>query len=146
MDYAFEFIIKNKGIDTEDDYPYRGRDGTCIKDKVICSFTFLFLFFSPTYIIDSIAVHLYLSFHNETVIIVTLLYSLQLKRHVVTIDSYVDVPSRKEKKLLQAVATQPVSVGICGSDYSFQLYSGVSTSKLFLYLSCLNRFLLFLFV
>lgn len=34
MDYAFEFIIKNKGIDTEEDYPYRGRDGTCNKDKV----------------------------------------------------------------------------------------------------------------
>ena len=34
MDYAFEFIIKNKGIDTEDDYPYRGREGTCNKDKV----------------------------------------------------------------------------------------------------------------
>lgn len=80
MDYAFEFIIKNKGIDTEEDYPYRGRDGTCDKQK--------------------------------------------LKRHVVTIDSYADVPSKKEKKLLQAVVTQPVSVGICGSDSSFQLYSG----------------------
>lgn len=34
MDYAFEFIIKNKGIDTEEDYPYRGRDGTCDKQKV----------------------------------------------------------------------------------------------------------------
>ncbi|XP_020590858.1 low-temperature-induced cysteine proteinase-like [Phalaenopsis equestris] len=29
MDYAFEFIIKNGGIDTEDDYPYKGRDGRC---------------------------------------------------------------------------------------------------------------------
>ncbi|KAK6115795.1 hypothetical protein DH2020_008064 [Rehmannia glutinosa] len=80
MDYAYEFIIKNKGIDTEEDYPYRGRDGTCNKDK--------------------------------------------LKRHVVTIDSYGDIPAKNEKKLLQAVATQPVSVGICGSDSSFQLYSG----------------------
>ncbi|KAG8389914.1 hypothetical protein BUALT_Bualt01G0028500 [Buddleja alternifolia] len=79
MDYAYEFIIKNRGIDTEKDYPYRGRDGTCNKDK--------------------------------------------LKRHVVTIDSYVDIPSKNEKKLQQAVATQPVSVGICGSDSSFQLYS-----------------------
>ncbi|KAG6408789.1 hypothetical protein SASPL_131812 [Salvia splendens] len=88
MDYAFEFIIKNKGIDTEDDYPYRGREGTCNKDK---SFSY---------------------------------GSLQLKRRVVTIDSYVDVPAKKEKKLQQAVATQPVSVGICGSDSKFQLYSG----------------------
>ncbi|CAL9147323.1 oryzain alpha chain-like [Musa acuminata AAA Group] len=33
MDYAFEFIINNKGIDTEDDYPYRARDGTCDQDR-----------------------------------------------------------------------------------------------------------------
>ncbi|KAL1540383.1 low-temperature-induced cysteine proteinase-like [Salvia divinorum] len=29
MDYAFEFIIKNGGIDSEKDYPYTGRDGRC---------------------------------------------------------------------------------------------------------------------
>ncbi|KAA8531663.1 hypothetical protein F0562_006620 [Nyssa sinensis] len=29
MDYAFEFIIGNGGIDTEDDYPYRGVDSKC---------------------------------------------------------------------------------------------------------------------
>ncbi|KAI7742593.1 hypothetical protein M8C21_011931 [Ambrosia artemisiifolia] len=33
MDYAFEFIIKNGGIDTEDDYPYTGKDGKCDKNK-----------------------------------------------------------------------------------------------------------------
>ncbi|PIN21688.1 Cysteine proteinase Cathepsin L [Handroanthus impetiginosus] len=80
MDYAYEFIINNKGIDTEEDYPYRGRDGTCNRNK--------------------------------------------LKRRVVTIDSYTDIPSGNEKKLQQAVATQPISVGISGSDTSFQLYSG----------------------
>ncbi|KAL0432393.1 UNVERIFIED_CONTAM: putative cysteine protease RD21B [Sesamum latifolium] len=80
MDYAYQFIIKNKGIDTEKDYPYRGREGTCNKEK--------------------------------------------LKKHIVTIDSYADIPAKNEKKLQQAVATQPVSVGICGSEASFQLYSG----------------------
>ena len=29
MDYAFEFIINNGGIDTEEDYPYTGYDGRC---------------------------------------------------------------------------------------------------------------------
>ncbi|XP_078151117.1 oryzain alpha chain-like [Carex rostrata] len=29
MDYAYEFIIKNEGIDTEEDYPYTGYDNRC---------------------------------------------------------------------------------------------------------------------
>lgn len=48
---------------------------------------------------------------------------LQLKRYVVTIDGYKDVPSSNEQALLKAVAIQPVSVGICGSERAFQLYS-----------------------
>ncbi|KAJ6399529.1 hypothetical protein OIU77_020146 [Salix suchowensis] len=78
MDYAFQFVINNHGIDDEEDYPYRARDGTCNKEK--------------------------------------------MKRRVVTIDKYVDLPEN-EKQLLQAVAAQPVSVGICGSERAFQMYS-----------------------
>lgn len=53
------------------------------------------------------------------------LLTLQLNRHVVTIDGYVDVRENDEERLLEAVAAQPVSVGICGSERNFQLYSKV---------------------
>ncbi|KAL3525664.1 hypothetical protein ACH5RR_014036 [Cinchona calisaya] len=34
VDYAFDFIIDNGGIDTEDDYPYKGLDGICNPSRV----------------------------------------------------------------------------------------------------------------
>lgn len=34
MDYAFDFIIRKGGIDTEDDYPYLGFEGQCDSTRV----------------------------------------------------------------------------------------------------------------
>ncbi|KAK2392384.1 low-temperature-induced cysteine proteinase [Trifolium repens] len=34
MDYAYQFIIDNKGIGTEEDYPYRARQSRCGKDML----------------------------------------------------------------------------------------------------------------
>jgi len=39
MDYAFEFVINNGGIDTEEDYPYKERNDVC--DQYRVSITFL---------------------------------------------------------------------------------------------------------
>jgi cathepsin L len=37
MDYAFQWVINNKGIAAESDYPYTARDGTCKRGKASVS-------------------------------------------------------------------------------------------------------------
>lgn len=49
MDYAFQFVVKNNGIDTEEDYPYQGGERSCNKNKVnIFSPIFWFHLFQHT--------------------------------------------------------------------------------------------------
>ena len=55
MDFAFSFIIRNGGLDTEKDYKYKAVDGVCNVNKE--------------------------------------------KKHIVTIDSYEDVPPNDENAL-----------------------------------------------
>ena len=107
MDYVFEFIIKNVGIDREDDYPYTETDRQCDTAKVKPSFCICF----PTIFFWN-----FLDFSD---------LSFQLKAHVVTIDSYENVPAKSEKALQKAVANQPVSVSIEAGGRSFQLYKSV---------------------
>lgn len=35
MDYAFNWVVKNHGIDTEEDYPYHTAEKNCLKNKVL---------------------------------------------------------------------------------------------------------------
>lgn len=46
MDPAYEFVVKNKGIDTEKDYPFQARDGTCNRNKVLNPFSAFILLLS----------------------------------------------------------------------------------------------------
>lgn len=39
MDYAFQFIIQNGGMDTEQDYPYLGHDSACDPARVCTNFS-----------------------------------------------------------------------------------------------------------
>ena len=117
MDYAFEWVINNGGIDTEADYPYasyNGVDGTCNIRKV---------FFFPN--TNQTAIN----FTSQTLITFILItwsrFYNQEETKVVTIDGYTDV-ARADSALLCATAKQPISVGIDGSAIDFQLYTGVS--------------------
>ncbi|XP_072965834.1 fruit bromelain-like [Typha angustifolia] len=81
--HAFEFVIENGGITTENNYPYMGFRGVC--------------------------------------------RSSRLKDHAANISSYDPVPRNDEASLTQAVANQPVSVGIDARNlqfYSSGIYDG----------------------
>jgi len=80
MDQAFKYVMNNGGIDTEDDYSYTARDGTCQTSKAA--------------------------------------------KHVVTIDSYQDVPVNSKDDLMKAITAQPVSIAIEADHADFQNYAG----------------------
>ncbi|PPS01009.1 hypothetical protein GOBAR_AA19655 [Gossypium barbadense] len=99
MDSDFEFFIKNGGIDTEEDYPYRASENLHIFQLQMR--------------------HFYAG--------VSWCSSFRLKNaSVVSIDGYEDVPENNENSLKMAMANRSVSVGIEAGGRAIQLYqSGV---------------------
>jgi hypothetical protein len=121
MDYAFQFVIGNGGIDSEADYPYTGRDGTCNEAKV--AVLPLLLLPLRTICIERCrhAAHLRVVNGDGGLH----LCCVQKKKKVVSINSYGHVPANNEKALQMAVAKQPVSVAIEAGGRDFQLYKSV---------------------
>ncbi|RDX84120.1 hypothetical protein CR513_34880 [Mucuna pruriens] len=103
MEAAFEFI-KQHGITTASNYPYKAKDGMC----------------------DLLKVHtdLYRILTCKKTII------LQESEPAVSIDGHENVPKNNEAALLKVVANQPVSVAIDAGGFDLQFYSeGVFTGE-----------------
>lgn len=103
MDYAFEWVMHNGGLDSEANCPYTAFNDTCIVNKV--------KFRSSEFLV-------FLCFE-------TCLGALWQEENRASIDGYQNV-AQDDSALLCAVVQQPLSVGIHGSALDFQLYTGVS--------------------
>ena len=106
MDLAFDFIMKNGGLTSEDNYPYTAADGSCNAIKV------------QNFCVISMFMHLRMP--N------LFCFVLQDDDQAVSIDGHEDVPVNDEDALMKAVANQPVSVAIDAGSSDFQFYSKVT--------------------
>lgn len=137
MDYAFQFIINNGGIDSEEDYPYKARDGSCDPNRVCVKSMFCCSILQSLCEVKAIELigRAYELFCFRLQSSCFILYPkffycffflmFQRNARVVTIDGYEDVPTNDEKALMKAVANQPVSVAIEAGGRAFQLYDSV---------------------
>lgn len=112
MDYAFQYVRENRGLDTEKSYPYEAED-----DK--CRFV-LFVCMSETFEEFNDLLNSWNCRYNP-------------RNRGATDVGFVDIPQGNEEKLKAAVATVgPISVAIDASHESFQLYSeGIYYSHVF---------------
>jgi hypothetical protein len=118
MNYAFEYVVKNGGIDTESDYSYwrwvhllSSIDGTDLPRTPNHQLTVNSNHYPPTANLSSWGMSFWGCNRRK-----------EGDRTVVTIDGYQEVP-QTEEALLQAATHQPVAVGICASQ-SMMFYSG----------------------
>lgn len=130
MDYAFEFIINNGGIDTDVDYPYTGRDGKCDQYRVRKNFCPFFSAYKLQRRVTSNGLAQLHAAANEELYLsdlIVIFCPMQKNAKVVTIDSYEDVPAYDELALKKAAANQPISVAIEAGGRDFQFYESVIT-------------------
>lgn len=113
MDYAFQFIINNGGIDTEEDYPYKANDGRCDTYRV------------GSNSLGKNKLRSWITTQKKKFLFFLVFCFVQKNAKVVTIDDFEDVPVNNEKALQKAVANQPISVAIEGGGREFQLYDSV---------------------
>ena len=100
MDFAFDFIIQNGGLDTEDDYPYSAqvlpRNCFCYDASLQVAHTgSRFCYACPTLPCHGPARPLSMCAQDGTC------QKNKRRRHVVTIDGYEDVPPNDEISLLK---------------------------------------------
>lgn len=124
MDYAFEFIINNGGIDTEDDYPYYGFDSTCIQYKVFIATQLSLSSFSAT----SICIYIYIYFITDclSIVFVFLRKMLESFQLMVTKTSLWTMRRHWKKQQLNRLWLLPlkevVEVSSCINRYNLNFY------------------------
>ncbi len=100
MDYAFQYVKDNGGLDTELSYPYEGKEGKCRWDPL------------ETGIQQSLR------------LILNLLQRFNRKNIGAVGFGFVDLPEGDEEKLMEALAAVgPIAIAIDASHETFQFYS-----------------------